>query len=232
MKITYWSDYACPYCYIGEIRLRKALVELGLSQEIPLEMKAFQLDPNAPLQSGRDVAERIARKYGMTLEQAKEQVAQISETGHLEGLAFHYEGTLSTNTMDAHRLTKYAASRGDNALMQRLIDRLFQANFADNQALADRAVLLQAAEDVGLKRQEAEEMLYSDAFRQEVLSDQLEAERYGVQGVPFFTVGRYCIPGAVPIHDFKAVIRQVLTEESAPVCEGGYQCGPSGCHLA
>lgn len=232
MKITYWSDYACPYCYIGETRLRKALEELGLSREIPLEMKAFQLDPDAPLQSERDVAERIARKYGMTLEQAKEQVAQISETGRQDGLAFHYEGTLSTNTLDAHRLTKYAASLGDDAMTQRLIDRLFHANFADNQALADHAVLLQAAEDAGLNRQKAEELLHSDEFRREVLSDQLEAEQYGVRAVPFFTVGRYCIPGAVPIHDFKEVIRQVLTEESAPVCEGGYQCGPSGCHLA
>lgn len=29
MKVTYWSDYACPYCYIGETRLRKAIEALG-----------------------------------------------------------------------------------------------------------------------------------------------------------------------------------------------------------
>ena len=28
MKITYWSDYACPYCYIGEARLKKALEQI------------------------------------------------------------------------------------------------------------------------------------------------------------------------------------------------------------
>nr|WP_295161898.1 DsbA family protein [uncultured Methanobrevibacter sp.] len=25
MKITYWSDFACPYCYIGNTRLKRAL---------------------------------------------------------------------------------------------------------------------------------------------------------------------------------------------------------------
>jgi predicted DsbA family dithiol-disulfide isomerase len=48
MKITYWSDYACPYCYIGEKRLETAIEELGLGvNDIEVEMKAFELDPNA-----------------------------------------------------------------------------------------------------------------------------------------------------------------------------------------
>ena len=29
MKITYWSDYACPYCYIGEKGLETAIEELA-----------------------------------------------------------------------------------------------------------------------------------------------------------------------------------------------------------
>ena len=29
MKITYWSDYACPWCYIGVSRLKNAIKELG-----------------------------------------------------------------------------------------------------------------------------------------------------------------------------------------------------------
>jgi hypothetical protein len=45
MKITYWSDYACPYCYIGEKRLETAISELGLENDIDIEMRAFELDP-------------------------------------------------------------------------------------------------------------------------------------------------------------------------------------------
>lgn len=45
MKIVYWSDYACPYCYIGETRLKKAIKELGLENEVEIETRAFELDP-------------------------------------------------------------------------------------------------------------------------------------------------------------------------------------------
>ena len=34
MKITYWSDFACPYCYIGEERLLKAIKRLGMENDI------------------------------------------------------------------------------------------------------------------------------------------------------------------------------------------------------
>ena len=49
MKITYWSDYACPYCYIGEARMKKALEEIAENENVnvEIEMKAFQLDPSA-----------------------------------------------------------------------------------------------------------------------------------------------------------------------------------------
>lgn len=42
MKIVYWSDYACPYCYIGETHLKTAIRELGLERETTVEMKAFR----------------------------------------------------------------------------------------------------------------------------------------------------------------------------------------------
>ena len=45
MKITYWSDYACPFCYIGETRMKKAIAAMDTTEPIELEMKAFQLDP-------------------------------------------------------------------------------------------------------------------------------------------------------------------------------------------
>ena len=42
MKIIYWSDFNCPYSYIGYTRLRKAIDELRLN--IEMEMKAFELE--------------------------------------------------------------------------------------------------------------------------------------------------------------------------------------------
>ena len=77
MKITYWSDYACPYCYIGEKRLKTAISELGLENDIDIEMRAFELDPNASYEVVSRTDERFAVKYGMTLESARRQIEHI-----------------------------------------------------------------------------------------------------------------------------------------------------------
>lgn len=48
MIIEYWSDFACPFCYIAETRMKKALRELDISDECRLDFKAFELNQDAP----------------------------------------------------------------------------------------------------------------------------------------------------------------------------------------
>ena len=63
MKITYWSDYACPYCYIGEARLKKVLASAPELRDVEVEMKSFQLDPTAGEHAAGDTLTRFAKKY-------------------------------------------------------------------------------------------------------------------------------------------------------------------------
>lgn len=212
--ITYWSDYACPYCYIGETRLKKALAALNLLDQTTLIMRSFPLDPNAPaVPSGKDIVARIAEKYGFSMEESARQVHQITQLGQQEGLDFHYESVLSTNTLDAHRLTKYAASLRDPVVTQHVIEEFFRANFEKNLPLSDHQVLLDAAAVAGLDTEGAEAILHSDAFLKEVLQDHQEAMQYGIQAVPFFVIGSYYVPGAVTVDDFKTVLQSALAED-------------------
>jgi len=63
MKITYWSDFACPYCYIGNIRLKRAIEELEINGDIEFDIRAFELDQNAPKSVESSTVERFALKY-------------------------------------------------------------------------------------------------------------------------------------------------------------------------
>ena len=47
MKIEIYSDYACPFCYIGEKRLEKALANIADADKIEVVFKSFELDPTA-----------------------------------------------------------------------------------------------------------------------------------------------------------------------------------------
>lgn len=231
MKITYWSDYACPYCYIGEARLKKAIADIPELKDVEIEMKAFQLDPSAGGHAAGDTQTRFAHKYGISMQEAGETIEHISQMGIAEGLDFKYATTLFTNTMDAHRLTKLAQSKNDPELAEKIIEALFKAYFTDNKELADKELLQKIGEDAGLDTEEVKEVLSSDKYKDEVLLDEREAARYGIHAVPFFVVGQYGISGAQSVDGMKATIMKVMEESAGAVTEQGMSCGPAGCHI-
>ena len=231
MKITYWSDYACPYCYIGEARLKKAVASIPELKDVEIEMKAFQLDPTAGEHAAGDTQTRFAHKYGISMEEAGKTIERISEMGRKEGIDFKYATTLFTNTMDAHRLTKLAQSKGDQALTEQVAERLFAAYFTDNKELADKELLQKIGEECGMDKDEVREVLASDKYRDEVILDEREAARAGVHAVPFFVVGQYGISGAQSMEGMKAAIRKAMDEEKEEGMESGAVCGPEGCKI-
>ncbi|MBQ6775656.1 MAG: DsbA family oxidoreductase [Synergistaceae bacterium] len=211
MKIIYWSDYACPYCYIGEARLKKALQ--GLDIPVELEMKSFQLDITAPKKSNGDTQTRFANKYGISFAQAGVQIEVISRMGRSEGLDFKYATTLFTNTMDAHRLTKLAQSKNDPALTERVIENLFKAYFSDNRELADLEILQEIGEKSGLNSLEVKNLLASKQFEEDVKKDELEAFERGIHGVPFYIINdKHTISGTMNAEGMREIIRQAYNE--------------------
>lgn len=212
MKITYWSDYACPYCYIGETKLKKAIAQIPGLEHVEFEMKAFQLDPTAGLHAEGDTQTRFAQKYGISFEEAGRRVEGISAMGCEEGLDFKYATTLFTNTMDAHRLTKLAQSKEDKTIAERLRHSLYHAYFTENKELADKKLLHELGLEAGLEEAEVEGLLATHDFEEAVLEDQQEAYRSGIHSVPFFVIGKYGVSGAQPTDVFKEVLEKVLAE--------------------
>ena len=231
MKVVYWSDYSCPFCYIGEARLKKAAEEAGVN--IVPEMKAFQLDPTARLHAEGDTVTRFAKKYGLSMESAAHRIDMISEMGRDEGIDFRYATTLFTNTMDAHRLTKFAFYKGGPVLAEQIAKKLYAAYFTDNLELADHSVLKRIAMECGLDEADIDELLASDRYKDEVLLDEREAQRYQIYAVPYFLVnGVYAISGADSVEHIREILERAKKDEAPSESEEtGMHCGPDGCHF-
>lgn len=227
MKVTYWSDFACPYCYIGETYLEKAIKELGLENEIELDPRAYELNPYASKKYSGPTLHRFAIKYGLSLDQAKERIEGISRMGREAGLDFNYIDTRYTSTRDAHRLFKWALGQ-DKEKAHTLQHLIFDAYFAQGLELSDHQVLLDLVKQAGFSEDEAAEVLASDAFDQAVLDDEEAAVEAGVRGVPYFQVGQYVIPGALSVAEMKKVLRSALQEEQTRKFEG-MSCSIDGC---
>lgn len=210
MKIEVWSDIACPFCYIGKRNLEAALQNFEHADQVEVEWRSFELDPQAPVASESDMADLLAAKYGYSREQAQAMNEQMSERARQVGLDFHMDSIVPTNTLDAHRLIHLAARHNLQAQMK---ERLLHAYFTEGENLGDPATLARLAGEVGVPVAEAEAMLAGDDFEYEVRADQTEARDFSITGVPFFVVNRkHGISGAQPVEVFTQALEQAWQE--------------------
>lgn len=229
MKITYWSDFACPYCYIGNTRLKRAIKDLDL--DVDFDIRAFELDQNAPHDVESTTVERFAVKYGLSIEDARKQVNQISKLGEDEGIDFKYETTLYTNTRDAHRLMKMAQENHPESV-EKLATLLFDAYFVENLKLADHNVLVEKGLEAGLSEDEIIEVLESDLYNLKVEEDEDIALSAGIHAVPFYLFdGKYSIPGALSYEDFKSVLSQIIAESEVDDDKDTDNCANGVCAI-
>lgn len=238
ITITVWSDFACPYCYIGETRLDQAIEQLGMTDKVKIDYRAFELDPTAPKEVVSSTPERFAMKYRLSLADAEKQIEHISELGREVGIDFRYATTRYSNTFDAHRLMKLAEAKYDYATVQRLNHLLFDAYFTRNLVLADAAVLEAVAKEAGIDEKDVKDLLAGNAYADDVRFDEREAGMRGVRGVPYMVFnGDFAVPGALTVDGMKSALeraeRRVKEAEKAAAETGErpHVCGPDGCQL-
>lgn len=196
MKIEIWSDVVCPWCSIGKRRLEAALEGFGHRDDVEIVWRSFELDPNAPRRRDGDLVDHLARKYGMSREQALASRARITAVAAEAGLEFHLDHAQPGNTFDAHRLLHLAAVRG---VQDAVKERLLTAYVGEGEAIGDPDALVRLVSEAGLDADEARRVLDGDEYADDVRADEREAAELGVTGVPFFVFDRtYAVSGAQP----------------------------------
>lgn len=211
MKIEIWSDFACPFCYIGKRNLEKALEGFPHHKSVTIEYKSYQLDPTFEHIPGKSYYETISELKGIPLDEVKEMNEQVSAQAKAVGLDYRFDSMQYANTFDAHRLFHYAEEKGKGEAM---IERLLHAYFTDSELLSDIDTLVKLAAEVGLNRQETGKLLQSKKYTQKVKEDIAVAREMGVQGVPFFVFNeKYALSGAQPSEVFTQALAKVWEEE-------------------
>lgn len=211
MEIEVWSDYVCPFCYIGKRELERAINTLGLEEKVEVQMKSFLLDPTTPEDSEESVYETLAKKYRMPIEEAKKMTQSVANRAKEVGLEYNFDNMKNANTSKSHRLMKWAETKGKE---KELCEKLFHAYFIEGKHIGKKGILLSLVEEVGLDVNEAEEILNSNIYNEEVEQDIKEAMQLGVRGVPFFVINnKYGISGAQPQSLFKEAIEKAAKEE-------------------
>lgn len=199
--------------------------------DVDFDIRAFELDQNAPHDVESTTVERFAVKYGLSIDDARKQVNQISKLGADEGIDFKYETTLYTNTRDAHRLMKLAQEKHPESA-DKLATLLFDAYFVENLKLADHDVLVETGINAGLSEDEIRKVLETGLYNAKVEEDENIALSAGIHAVPFYLFdGKYSIPGALSYDDFKSVLSQIMAESEVDEDKDTDNCANGVCAI-
>ncbi|MFK5883832.1 MAG: DsbA family oxidoreductase [Candidatus Izemoplasma sp.] len=233
MKIELWSDFACPFCYIGKKRFENALNKFPHKDQVEVIYKAYQLNPNAPKEMVGNAAESFAKGHGTTVTGAEEKFKMFTTNALTVGLDYRYDIIQLTNTFDAHRVAKWAGTLGQEALVT---ERFMKAYFSEGANLADYSVLLKLVKELGLDVKACEEVLANNQFTDQVNNEITEAREVGVQGVPFFVLNRkYAVSGAQGEEYFTQVLDQLWSEvkplDEIDGADEGHVCNDDSCSV-
>jgi len=207
MRIELWADVACPWCYIGERRLRRALDESGADAEVI--WRPYQLQPALP-PAGMPWARFVERKFG-GWPRAEPMFAHVAAAGASEGIRYDFRKMASyPNTTDAHRLILHAARQGR---LWDAAEAVYSAYFTEGLDVGDRGVLTTLAGRAGLNQEEVSTMLEGDEGLGEVRAAAGEAQELGVRGVPLVLFANaFAVSGAQPIEVFRDAIARAAAE--------------------
>jgi predicted DsbA family dithiol-disulfide isomerase len=202
-SVTIYSDYVCPYCYIGAARVEKLQQEYNPS----IVWKSFELHPEAP-EGG--IPSSMFYQNNPNLKRISENARRLAADAELQ-FGTH---VIYSNSRLALELGEYAEKEGKGEAFRKT---LFDAYFQHIRDIGDKTVLLEIAERIDISRHAAEECLIERTMKSLVDAQIREARKYGITGVPTFIIGRYMVVGAQPYEVIKRAFETVLEENNASV---------------
>jgi predicted DsbA family dithiol-disulfide isomerase len=198
LRVTVFSDYICPFCYIGSERLQR----LRADYELRVNWCHIEIHPETP--AGGWPIERL----GYDPARWRQLMASLRRLAAEEGLDMR-EHDFTTSSHSALLLAEAAKEEGAPSFYA-LHQRLFDAFFRDGRNIGDREVLATLAAEVGMGPEVAARA-WSEARYAERLGQYLAAAReLQVQATPTFFIGDARLDGAVPLASLEAAARAAV----------------------
>ncbi|TWI98896.1 putative DsbA family dithiol-disulfide isomerase [Mucilaginibacter frigoritolerans] len=232
MKVEIWSDVMCPFCYIGKRRFENALQQFENRNDVEIEWKSFQLNPDMETNPSINIDQYLADIKGWTIDHARDLNAHVTQMAAEAGLTYNFDKAIVANSFNAHRFSHLAKKNGLGIEAE---EQLFKAYFTDGKNIDDLKTLIELGKQIGLDTEEVKQTLESNAYADEVKHDIAEAQYLGIKGVPFFVMNsKYAVSGAQAEVVFEQTLQKAYTEwqkeNPKPKFEiiEGESCGPDG----
>ena len=174
LHVKFYSDFICPWCYLGKVRLDKIINHLSADIDIQVELMPFILYPHIPPGGVPKSDFSKSSKPGMG--------RSLREEAKQENISFNYRLIdRIPNSREAHRLVwlvpdplqKYALSK-----------KMFHSYFEEGRNIEDANVLTVLANDCGVDDSIVKQFTSSDAGLEECLASITMAREKHISLVP------------------------------------------------
>ena len=200
VKVIIYSDYICPFCYIGFHRIGKLKEQFDLD----VEWRPFEIHPEIPKDGVLLDKLLFPKEY---LEMVMTNVKRLADE---DGITLKFSDKLPNSRLALY-ISEFMRKKGKFDEFHELV---FDKYWKEGEDIGDLSLLLELSESIGLNRNEILNFIKSDEPLNMLRKTQLELRRYGINGVPTFIIGDRIIVGVQPYEVFKKVIKKVLKEDA------------------
>ncbi|WP_459192465.1 DsbA family oxidoreductase [Halosimplex sp. J119] len=200
-RIGIYSDYVCPFCYLGRESLSQYQAERDEELEIdwqPFDLRAGKRNPDGSIDHSVDDG-----KDEDYYEQAKENVERLQEE---YGAEMSLDLSREVDSLPAQVASFYVKEHYPYEQWLDFDVAIFEALWQDERDIGDADVLADLAEEVGLDPEEIRAAVEDEQWRSEVERRFDEARQQGVTGVPMFIYDEHAARGAVPPEHLRRLV--------------------------
>ena len=186
LKVTVFSDYICPFCYIGELRLNRLREHFDLR----VNWCAIEIHPQTPPE-GQPI-----EALGYDSERWQAMMASLSDMAAAEGVTLK-EHDFTTNSRSALLLAEAAKLLGRDVFYS-VHQSLFEVFFVEGLNIGDRAILETLAREAGMSDSQILAAWNENASSEKLKQYRQTAIELDVRATPTFFIGEQRLDGAVP----------------------------------
>lgn len=198
LKVSVFSDYICPFCYIGSRRL----LRLEKRYDLKVNWAGLEIHPETPA-TGMPI-----ERLGYPKAQWVQMMTALTQMAAEEGIdmAAH---DFTTNSHQALLLAE-AAKHAGRDVFYALHERLFHDFFSQGKNIGDIEVLKAIASDIGLADDIVEEAWHNREYEKRLRRNLEYARQLGVRGTPTFVFGEEMLSGAVSVSELEAAAARMV----------------------
>jgi len=208
-RIVAYSDYVCPWCYIGFRRIE----QLEREFDVEVEWRPFELHPETP-KTGANLAGRLG-----SAARARAYAENILGIARDAGIAMRMPAVVS----NSHRALEAAEFAREHGGFDAMHAALFRAYFEDGRDIGDADVLCEIARACGIDDQGLRQALTDETYASRIDELTDAAREDEIMSTPTFVFpGGFRLIGGQEYAVFQSVTRRLMER----IASGAIEVGP------